>query len=187
VKSAPNASRLVIPAAPGISAAPQSWTPQLRCKAVWRKRKLPPDATTRNSYQRRSSIGAGICTRPPPASSTAPSAATNSVSPSSIASTAWRRPSSSQGCTRTTIVHGSGSAIGWAAVTIPKEPDWIGWEREGYSPANAAATSSNLMPGPAGLASAWTIRTMSARYGVSNWLETLTATGSPGRPEKRST
>ena len=50
----------------------------------------------------------------------------------------------------------------------------------------AAGTSSSLMPGPAGLASAWMIRTSSARYGRSNWLETLTAIRWPGRAENRS-
>jgi len=56
----------------------------------------------------------------------------------------------------------------------------------------AAAAASGpfagtLAAGPAGLASAWTIRTMSAWYGASNWLETLMTMRSPGRPEKRST
>ena len=166
VKPAPNASRLRTPAAPGISASPELATPQLRCNAVCRSRNRPAAAMIRSSYQRRVSIGAGTCTRPPPASRTAPSAATDRVSPFSIASTVCGRPSSNQGCTRTTIVHGSGSAIGAAAVTMPHEPECTGWKRELYSPANAAGSSSSFMPGPAGLASPWMMRTRSARYGA---------------------
>jgi hypothetical protein len=41
---------------------------------------------------------------------------------------------------------------------------------------NRRNTFSSLMSGPAGLASAWMIRTRSARYNRSNWLEALTAT-----------
>ena len=59
-------------------------------------------------------------------------------------------------------------------------------EARGVVPAKAAGSSSNLMPGPAGLASPWMIRTRSARYGSSNRLDTLTAMRSPGRAEKRS-
>jgi len=130
VGAAPNVSRSSGRKLPAVSAAPESAMPQLRCSAVWRSRIRPPPAITRSSYQRPFSNGAATSMRASPSSRRAPSAATESAGPPSIASTVCGRPSSSHGWTRTTIVHGSGNASGSAGTTTPHDPRWTGWKRD---------------------------------------------------------
>jgi hypothetical protein len=81
---------------------------------------------TRNSYQRRFSIGAAMRNSRAPSVRPAPSAVTHSVGPPAIANTVCRRVSGSHGCTRTTIVHVSGKGIALSRVTIPYEPEYAG-------------------------------------------------------------
>ena len=81
----------------------------------------------------------------------APSRATERASPCSIAKTVCGRPSSSHGCTRTTIVQGSGNVTGLAGVTTPHDPRWTGWNRDTYVPAKSATICSSLMPGRIGV------------------------------------
>src|SRR6516162_8875346 len=81
-----------------------------------------PPGITRSSYQRPLSIGASTWTQRLPSPRRAPSRATERASPCSIAKTVCGLPSSSQGCTRTTIVQGSGNLTGSAGVTTPHDP-----------------------------------------------------------------
>ena len=58
VSAAPKTRLLSVSRVPVISATPESATPQLRCKAVWRSCSRPPAAIIRSSYQRPFNIGA---------------------------------------------------------------------------------------------------------------------------------
>jgi hypothetical protein len=124
--SAPKTMALSEPSKPVVSAVPLSVTPQLRCNAVWRRRTRPASGMTRNSYQRRFSIGAATRTSPSPSVKPAPSPVTHKVGPPPIANTVCRRLSGSHDCTRTIIVHGLGKVIAFPGVTIPYEPEWTG-------------------------------------------------------------
>ena len=75
---------------------------------------------------------------------------------------------------------------GLAPLTRMKEPRCASFGCEGQLPSKSAGTGTSLRPGPAGVGSAHTTRTIRASNGRSERLLTLNSMVSPGPAESRS-